>query len=67
MSKIRKRPWSHPRMGDPQAQNIKAARLIKDQNELDLILAKAPSPAIAEGWLKAYGPHLKFVPVQLRQ
>lgn len=62
MSKISKRPWTHPRFGDIHAKNIKAARMVKNQDELDLILASQPDPAIAEGWLKAYGPHLKFTP-----
>lgn len=62
MSKIRKRPWSHARFGDVHAQNVKAARLINNQDELDRIIDKQPDKAIAEGWLKEYGPHLKFVP-----
>lgn len=62
MSKIFKRPKSYTNEGDVHARNVKAARLIKTQEDLDIILASQPDPKIAEGWLHAYGQFLPFVP-----
>lgn len=67
MSRIFKRPKSFLNQGSVEARNVKSARTIKTQAQLDSILAQAPTLEIAEGWIKAYGGHLPFIPRQLQE
>lgn len=62
MSRIFKRPKSYPNQGSVLARNLKAAQLIKDQDELDKIILMQPDKSIAKAWLEVYTPCMKFVP-----
>lgn len=67
MSRIFKRPKSYVNQGNIQARNIKSARLIEDQEQLDRIIAAQPDSAIAEAWLSLYGPHMRFTPQTFKE
>ena len=48
-----------------QQQLIQQAKLIETPDQLDAILAQAPSKAIAQAFLELVRPHLKVQPRQL--
>lgn len=64
MSKVFKRPKTHPQMGNDEARLIRYARSIKNQAQLDQILLEATAsgvaPAQQAAWLESALPHLPF-------
>lgn len=64
MSKVFKRPKQYANMGSPEARLIKYARQIRDQEQLDGIVADAlregVSKEVIAAWLERMLPHLPF-------
>jgi hypothetical protein len=52
-------------MGNVKARLIRYAKMIRTQDQLDIILSQAQNPVIARAWLEQYAQYLPFTPLQL--
>lgn len=66
MSHRFKKPKMFAKQGNIAARMIRYAQSIRDQEQLDLILAQVP-PAIGAGFVEQVRPHLKFTPRQFAE
>lgn len=58
-----KKPKSYVFSGSIEAQLIKSAKAIENQEQLDLALSQV-KPEVGAAWLQMIRPHLRFEPQQ---